>query len=86
MANKLGRDYLRKAAQDQAMLKALREKKMKTKREGERIVFHKFIKQVYPSYKFYKFHAVLIEQLQKILDGECNRLILQVPPRQGKAF
>lgn len=86
MASKLGRDYLRRAAQDQAMLKALREKKIKTKQEGERVIFHKLIKQVYPNYKFYKFHAVLIEQLQKILDGECNRLILQVPPRTGKSL
>ena len=83
---KLGKDYLRKSAQSQAMLKALREKKLQTKEKGERVLLHKFIRQVYPNYKFYKFHATLIEQLQKIIDGDCNRLILQVPPRTGKSL
>lgn len=83
---KLGKDYLRKSAQNQAMLKALREKKLQTQEKGERILLHKFIRQVYPNYKFYKFHATLIEQLQGIIDGNCNRLILQVPPRTGKSL
>lgn len=86
MASKLGRDYLRRSAQNQAMLKALRDKKLQTKEKGERVLLHKFIKEVYPNYKFYKFHATLIKQLQRIIDGECNRLILQVPPRTGKSL
>ena len=86
MANKLGKDYLRRSAQNQAMLKALREKKLQQKQKGERVLLHKFIKEVYPNYKFYKFHATLIKQLQRIIDGECNRLILQVPPRTGKSL
>ena len=86
MANKLGKDYLRRSAQNQAMLKALREKKLQTKEKGERVLLHKFIKEVYPNYKFYKFHAALIKQLQRIIDGESNRLILQVPPRTGKSL
>jgi len=86
MANKLGKDYLRRSAQNQAMLKALREKKLQTREKGERVLLHKFIKEVYPNYKFYKFHGLLIKQLQRVIDGECNRLILQVPPRSGKSL
>ena len=86
MANKLGKDYLRRSAQNQAMLKALRDKKLQTRQKGERVLLHKFIKEVYPNYKFYRFHATLIKQLQRIIDGECNRLILQVPPRTGKSL
>jgi len=86
MAQKLGKDYLRKASRDQAMLKALREKKLQTREKGERVLLHKFIKQVYPNYKFYRFHATLIKQLQKVIDGTCTRLILQVPPRSGKSL
>jgi predicted phage terminase large subunit-like protein len=86
MAQKLGKDYLRKSAQNQAMLKALRDKKLQSKEKGDRILLHKFIKEVYPNYKFYKFHATLIKQLQRIIDGDCNRLILQVPPRSGKSL
>lgn len=86
MANKLGKDYLRRSAQTQGMLKALRERKLNEKEQGEKILLHKFIKEVYPNYKFYKFHATLIKQLQRIIDGDCNRLILQVPPRTGKSL
>ena len=86
MANKLGKDYLRRAAQSQGMLKSLREKKLQQLEKGKRILLHKFIKQVYPNYKFYKFHATLIHELQKIIDGDCTRLILQVPPRTGKSL
>ena len=63
MAQKLGKDYLRKSAQNQAMLKALRDKKLQSKEKGDRILLHKFIKEVYPNYKFYKFHATLILSL-----------------------
>lgn len=86
MANRLGKDYLRRAAQSQGMLKSLREKKINQQEKGKRILLHKFIKKVYPNYKFYKFHATVIEQLQKIIDGDSNRLILQVPPRTGKSL
>ena len=86
MAQKLGKDYLRRSAQGQAMLKKLREKKLQTREKGERVLLHKFIKQVYPNYKFYQFHATLIKQLQRVIDGDCNRLILQVPPRSGKSL
>ena len=47
MAQKLGKDYLRRSAQGQAMLKKLREKKLQTREKGERVLLHKFIKQVY---------------------------------------
>ena len=49
MAQKLGKDYLRRSAQGQAMLKKLREKKLQTREKGERVLLHKFIKQVYPN-------------------------------------
>lgn len=86
MASKLGKDYLRRSARSQGMLRALRDKKLQLKEKGERVLLHKFIKEVYPNYKFYKFHAVLIKQLQRIIDGDCTRLILQVPPRTGKSL
>ena len=86
MAQKLGRDYLKRSASNQGMLKKLREKKTQQRQTGEKVLLHKFIKKVHPNYKFYKFHATLIQQLQKVIDGECDRLILQVPPRTGKSL
>ena len=67
MAQKLGRDYLRRSARNQGMLKSCATKDKQ--RRAKEVLFHKFIK-VHPNYKFYKFHATLIQQLQKVIDGE----------------
>ena len=83
---KLGKDYLKKAASGQEMVKKLRAIKTQQQGTGHNIVFHKFIKEVYPSYKFYKVHAELTKQLQRIIDGKCRRLIIQIPPRSGKSL
>ena len=72
MAQKLGKDYLRRSAQGQAMLKKLREKKLQTREKGERVLLHKFIKQVYPNYKFYRFHATLLSGGKRRLDMSIN--------------
>ena len=78
MSTKLGADYLEYAASGQDLIKDV--KKAKTAKQAERVILWKFIKKVMPQYKFYKFHATVIEQLQRVIDGKCNRLILQVPP------
>ena len=84
MSTKLGNDFLDYAASGQDLLKEV--KKKKTAKSADRVVLWKFIKKVFPNYKFYKFHATVIEQLQRVIDGKCNRLILQVPPRHGKSL
>lgn len=45
-----------------------------------------FIAQAYPRYGFHRWAELLIEQLQAIADGRLNRLIVTVPPRQGKSL
>lgn len=84
MSTKLGADFLEYAASGQDLIKDV--KKKKSEKNAERVILWKFIKKVMPSYKFYKFHATVIEQLQRVIDGKCNRLILQVPPRHGKSL
>ena len=84
MSTKLGSDYLEYAASGQDLLKEVKAKK--SQKHAERVILWKFIKKVMPSYKFYKFHATVIEQLQRVIDGKCKRLILQVPPRHGKSL
>ena len=85
MAVKKGNDFLERAASGQGLVKEIKHKKAE-KGPGKKVVLWKFIRKVFPQYKFYKFHAKVIEQLQKVIDGECNRLILQVPPRHGKSL
>ena len=84
-AVKKGNDFLARAASGQGLVKEIKQKKAE-KGPGKKIILWKFIKKVMPSYKMYRFHAKVIEQLQKVIDGECNRLILQVPPRHGKSL
>ena len=86
MASKLGKDYLERAASGQELVKRVKEKKASRLENGKQVVLWKFIKKVFPNYKFYKFHAEVIKQLQRVIDGDCNRLILQVPPRHGKSL
>ena len=84
MAQKLGNDFLEYAASGQKLIQDVKE--AKTAKTSDRVVLWKFIRKVFPQYKFYKFHAAVIEQLQKVIDGKCDRLILQVPPRHGKSL
>ena len=84
MAFKAGNDFLDYAASGQDLIKDVKAKK--AAKHAERVILWQFIKKVMPSYKFYKFHAEVIKQLQRVIDGKCNRLILQVPPRHGKSL
>ena len=86
MVNKPGKVFLEKAGSDRQMVRELRRIKTQQKETGKKLVFHQLIKQVAPNYKFYKVHAELTKQLQKIIDDQCKRLIIQVPPRHGKSF
>ena len=45
-----------------------------------------FIAAAYPRYGFHRWAELLIEQLQAIADGVLSRLIVTVPPRQGKSL
>lgn len=84
MSTKLGKDFLDYAASGQDLIKEVKAKK--SSKSAERVILWKFIKKVFPNYKFYKFHAEVIKQLQRVIDGTCTRLILQVPPRHGKSL
>lgn len=86
MPAKLGKDYLAKAASGQDLVQAVKQKKAARQANGDKVVLWQFIRKVYPNYKFHRFHAAVIEQLQRVLDGDCKRLILQVPPRHGKSL
>lgn len=84
MTKDIASRYLQHVAKTTDLVQELRSAKAKQQHHGQQIIFHKMIKEVSPRYKFYKFHAVLIKELQKVIDGECTRLIISVPPRFGK--
>lgn len=84
MANKKQADILRKAGGDLELAVAL--KRAKASGEGKILRLHEVAKKVYPTYKFYRLHATLIKELQKVIDDKNNRLIIQLPPRHGKSL
>jgi len=84
MANRKQAEVLKKAGGELELAASL--KRVKAAGEGKVLRLHEVIKKVYPSYHFYRFHATVIKELQKIIDGKNNRLIIQVPPRHGKSL
>lgn len=86
MSAKFGKDYLRRVSADQGLVQELRKLRAEKKELGKSIILHKYIKDVFPKYKFYKVHAELTKQLQRVIDGDCKRLIIQIPPRHGKSL
>ena len=86
MNEKVSKVALKKAAQDRPLVRKLRQAKTQASEAGKKVILHKYVKEVAPSYKFYKVHAELTKQLQRIIDDDCKRLIIQVPPRIGKSY
>lgn len=86
MGAKFGKDYLRKISADQELVQELKRIRSQKREATKNIVLHQFVRQVYPKYKFYKLHAELTKQLQRVIDGDCRRLIIQIPPRHGKSL
>lgn len=46
--------------------------------------FRDYIKLVSPRFQFYKHINVLIDNLERIVEGELKRLLVFMPPRHGK--
>ena len=47
--------------------------------------FREFVDKVYPKYKWYRHCEVLADVLQRVANGEINRLMIFMPPRHGKS-
>ncbi|GIV73551.1 phage terminase large subunit [Caldilinea sp.] len=54
-------------------------------RPSEPLTFRQFIAQVNPAFRFYGHLEKLIALLQRVADGELNRLMIFMPPRHGKS-
>ena len=56
-----------------------------TQQEGQQS-FRDFIVAAYPGYAFHTWAERLIALLQRVADGQLNRLIVCCPPRLGKSL
>lgn len=86
MPKSIGDRYLGHISGSVGLVNELKQAKAKTKQEGQEVIFHKFIREVYPNYRFYRLHAELVRQFQRVISGECKRLIVSTPPRHGKSL
>lgn len=86
MTKTVGGRYLKHIAGQADLVQELKAAKNKQKQEGQQVIFHKMIREIYPQYRFYRIHAELIKQLQRVIDGDCKRLIVSIPPRTGKSL
>lgn len=66
---------------------AARDKQEAARLRGEREVlsFREFVALVNPRYQFYKHCEVLGDVLQRVAEGEIDRLMIFMPPRHGKS-
>jgi predicted phage terminase large subunit-like protein len=85
MPNQVGARFLERAGGSIGLAKELKQAKSKAITDGRKIVFHRVIRGVNSRYRFYRFHAELVKQLQRVIDGDCKRLIVSAPPRFGKS-
>lgn len=85
MPKSIGDRYLTHVSGSVGLVGELKAAKNKSKQDGEQVIFHKMIKKVKPSYRFYMAHATMIKQFQRVIDDECLRLIVSTQPRVGKS-
>jgi predicted phage terminase large subunit-like protein len=81
----VGSRFLKHAAGKVDLVRELKTAKNRQKEGGQRVILHKMIRDVNPQYKFYRMHAELIKQFQRVIDGDCRRLIVSCAPRHGKS-
>ena len=85
MTRTIGSKYLERVGGNIGLARELKQAKAKAVAHGKNIILHRMIREVNPRYRFYRFHAELIKQLQRVIDGDCKRLIVSAPPRFGKS-
>ena len=84
--DKASHHIIQKIAKDRELVRELQKVQHESSSVGKKVILHKYVKQVQPAYKFYKVHAEIAKVLQKVIDDELNRVIIQVPPRIGKSY
>ena len=58
----------------------------KRRKARDNMSFRDFIKLANQKFQFYKHSEELIKILQRVADGELERVMITVPPRHGKSF
>ena len=54
------------------------------RRKTKKLTFEQFVNEVNPRYEWYDYLVQIAFLLQRIADGDLNRLMVFMPPRHGK--
>jgi len=73
------------AAQKARVLQLLEERDKRQKLGEARQHFLPFVKQVWPDFIPGAHHAIMAEWFDKVAEGKCQRLIINMPPRHTKS-
>jgi predicted phage terminase large subunit-like protein len=68
-----------------ALLDAIEDEFGLKETSGPPITFREFVCQVRPRYQWYRHCEILAATLQRVADGDLNRLMVFMPPRHGKS-
>lgn len=58
---------------------------LERRRRASSLTFRDFIRRVMPRFRFYQHIDKLISVLQRVADGELDRVMVFMPPRHGKS-
>lgn len=67
------------------LLKLIEELEQAKIRQKAKIDFLTFVKAMWPSFIIGRQHKIMAEAFERVLSGECKRLIINMPPRHGKS-
>lgn len=65
--------------------RAAAELELRRRRQSDPLSFREFIQRVHPRLEFYRHIDNLCSVLQRVADGEIDRLMIFMPPRHGKS-
>lgn len=67
------------------LLQARARAELERRRRASSLTFRDFIRRVMPRFQFYQHIDKLISVLQRVADGELDRVMVFMPPRHGKS-
>ena len=67
------------------LLKMIEDLEQAKVRDEAKLRFIPFVKQIWPGFIEGRHHQIIAEAFERVLDGSCKRLIINLPPRHTKS-
>jgi hypothetical protein len=73
------------AAEQQKILAELQHLEQLKTRKGAQDYFMPFVNEMWPTFISGRHHAIMASAFERVANGECKRLIINMPPRHTKS-